>query len=128
MLALAGLVAADQRPVGEPIALTKPEPKGSVQEAAALLRRQLLDKDPRIVGGAEVSPAFSFPWLGSLQTAYGHICGGSVVDKEHFLTAAHCIEGGALASSYSVMFYGHSQSSTVTLLGSGVGKVRRAHL
>ena len=94
---------------GSAPALIPPPPRGSPELAAASLRRRL-GRDPRIVGGAEASP-FTYPWLGSLQTAYGHSCGGSLVEKQHFLTAAHCVEPGVPASTYKVMFHGHSLSA-----------------
>eukprot|EP00965_Chrysotila_dentata_P120396 3981097-Pleurochrysis_carterae.AAC.3 len=61
-----------------------------------------------IVGGAEVDPAFKYPWLSSLQTSDGHSCGGTMISPRWFLTAAHCIETSAPANSYKILFHGHS--------------------
>ncbi|XP_005988759.1 chymotrypsin-like elastase family member 2A [Latimeria chalumnae] len=49
----------------------------------------------RVVGGEDARP-HSWPWQVSLQVAQGqrwaHICGGSLIDSQWVLTAAHCID------------------------------------
>lgn len=45
-----------------------------------------------IVGGAAASIA-DFPWQVSLQSFGSHFCGGSILNDEWILTAAHCVEG-----------------------------------
>jgi len=39
------------------------------------------------------TPASATPWQVSLQSNGGHFCGGSIVDANTIVTAAHCLEG-----------------------------------
>ncbi|GLV42088.1 uncharacterized protein CBL_04953 [Carabus blaptoides fortunei] len=50
--------------------------------------------EPRIVGGNIVTDPGQFPYQVSLKLANyqnGHICGGSIIDSRHVVTAAHCV-------------------------------------
>ena len=47
--------------------------------------------DPTIVGGDPVPDPNPYVWQVSLQEAGSHICGGSVIDGQWILTAAHCV-------------------------------------
>ncbi|CAK9805102.1 TRYP7 [Anthophora plagiata] len=49
-----------------------------------------LNLDPRIVNGVNVNPG-EIPYQVSLQTRGSHFCGGSVLNANYILTAAHCV-------------------------------------
>lgn len=61
---------------------------------------------PRIVGGNNTFPG-EYPYQVSLQKqglfGRSHICGGSVIDEHHVLTAAHCLKGQSASSMYVVV-------------------------
>ena len=67
---------------------------------------------PRIVGGAETVPG-EYPFMVSLHLNGSHWCGGSLIASDQVLTAAHCVESGAPASSYDAVIGRHAQSSNI---------------
>jgi len=46
----------------------------------------------RVVGGVEAVP-HSWPWMVSLQADGRHFCGGSLINNQWVVTAAHCQPG-----------------------------------
>merc|ERR1712045_72077 len=50
--------------------------------------------DSKIIGGSE-APKHEFPWQISLRNLGSHICGGSIINKNQVITAAHCVEGSS---------------------------------
>ncbi|KAK7114921.1 serine proteinase stubble-like [Littorina saxatilis] len=45
----------------------------------------------RVVGGTRTGQCNVIPWQVRLTTSVGEMCGGSILDAGHILTAAHCI-------------------------------------
>ncbi|XP_045101819.1 transmembrane protease serine 9-like [Portunus trituberculatus] len=48
------------------------------------------DEGFRISGGVPAA-AHSHPWIAALYNGHKQFCGGSLIDKTHILTAAHCV-------------------------------------
>ncbi|KAG0428807.1 hypothetical protein HPB47_024239 [Ixodes persulcatus] len=71
-----------------------------------------------IVGGIDATP-LEFPWQISLRlvqnsgTPGQHFCGGSIINKQHILTAAHCILEGYKSASYYAVVVGDQKLDTV---------------
>ncbi|XP_017577202.1 plasminogen [Pygocentrus nattereri] len=65
----------------------------------------------RIVGGC-VSKPHSWPWQISLRTSAGiHFCGGTLIDPQWVLTAAHCLERSTRPSAYRVLLGIHTEAA-----------------
>ncbi|XP_030576884.1 plasminogen-like isoform X2 [Archocentrus centrarchus] len=66
----------------------------------------------RLVGGCEATP-HSWPWQISLRTSAGtHFCGGTLIDPQWVLTAAHCLERSSRTSAYKVLLGIHTETAT----------------
>lgn len=71
-------------------------PLPNVADPAATDIQSTPDRDPRIVGGTEVS-GNKYPWMVAVMSrnsdpSQGQFCGGSLIASQWILTAAHCIE------------------------------------
>merc|ERR1712002_405377 len=58
----------------------------------------------RIVGG-DAAAGGEFPWQVSLQQFGRHFCGGSVIGKNHVMTAAHCVMSNTKVAFGSIDYH-----------------------
>ncbi|KAM4787455.1 plasminogen-like isoform 3-T3 [Cyanocitta cristata] len=66
----------------------------------------------RIVAGC-ISNPHSWPWQISLRTSFGlHFCGGTLIDPQWVLTAAHCLEKSSRPAAYKVYLGLHKEVAT----------------
>jgi len=74
--------------------------------------RAYFSTDGRIVGG-ETAPDYAWPWQVFITLRGSFICGGTLIDTQHVLTAAHCIIGQSNnPSDYLVRVGAHNMASS----------------
>jgi len=61
----------------------------------------------RVVGGVEAMP-HSWPWQVSLQNSRGHFCGGSIINQQWVVSAAHCAPAYVNLYKFTPNLYGAS--------------------
>ena len=56
----------------------------------------------KIVGGSQ-SKVGEFPWQVSIQTSFGHWCGGAIINNNWIISAAHCFMMNDPADDYTIV-------------------------
>lgn len=68
------------------------------------------DAQSKVVGGEQSVPG-DWPWKISMLYNGRHICGGSLINDQWILTAAHCIGQNTKPGSYGILFGVHDRLS-----------------
>jgi secreted trypsin-like serine protease len=66
-----------------------------------------------MVGGVDAHPN-SWPWQVMLRSTSGGLCGGTLIDTRHVLTAAHCFDQPAIPRQYNVYISMHDMGEPVS--------------
>ncbi|XP_078344129.1 chymotrypsinogen A-like isoform X1 [Oculina patagonica] len=78
----------------------------------------------RVVNGEDATP-HSWPWQISLRYKnYGHICGGSLIEKDWVLTAAHCVNFDPTPASFKVTVGAHHRTGSPTSVQETINVVK----
>lgn len=68
-----------------------PENNLTVQSSLAVLEKNVDDTDVQRIVGGNFADRGEYPWLIVLRYNNRFLCGGSIIDEETVLTAAHCV-------------------------------------
>uniref|UniRef100_A0A672JSS0 Peptidase S1 domain-containing protein n=1 Tax=Salarias fasciatus TaxID=181472 RepID=A0A672JSS0_SALFA len=77
-----------------PVTMTTPTKSPTTRPSALTPTCGIAPMNTRIVGGEDAPPG-SWPWQVSLQRFGSHVCGGSLINREWVMSAAHCFSSTA---------------------------------
>ncbi|KAL2093195.1 hypothetical protein ACEWY4_010507 [Coilia grayii] len=88
------------------------EEKKERDEKKEEMEERTEEKGNRVVGGVDAEKG-AWPWVVSLSWQGRHVCGGSLIDKQWLITAAHCVFGKNIhLSNWAAVLGLHSQYGT----------------
>jgi len=84
--------------------LPKTTPKPVIPSGGSTSQCGIASNGWRITAGSQAVPG-QFPWQVSLRFYRQHVCGGTLVDEDTIVTAAHCVamDGGLAASMWTAV-------------------------
>ncbi|KAK9763228.1 hypothetical protein K7432_010292, partial [Basidiobolus ranarum] len=85
-----------------------------------------------IFGGSEVHPPFSYPWMAMIHTRTSQtqatFCGGTLLDRETILTAAHCVDMATSPQVVMAQLHRHNRSRSAREENGFVTGIRAIHI
>lgn len=82
-------------------------------------------KNAKLIVGGKEAAKFEYPWLVSLETSNFHICGGTLLDENNIITAAHCGVGERPSPSLTAVAHRHDLNADVESENAVVFEVKR---
>ncbi|XP_017347442.1 enteropeptidase [Ictalurus punctatus] len=106
----------DNQPCGKRKVVMKTESGWSVvRESRVKMEDEIREGvEGRIVGGEDAVKG-AWPWIASLRWTGRHACGGTLIDSQWLVTAAHCVYGKSVhLSNWNVILGLHAQYESNT--------------